>query len=513
MSENTVLCAINAVYGYLSEKYKGETLNKLCLQILELVDVYSFSYVKVKNYSYEEIQKKLSVLNERRVNRKNKGVYYTPLDVVNYIVDEVIKLIGESFGYKKVLDPTSGTGEFLLCVLERKLSLFNEITSDTVKNVLCSIYGNDINIDSVYISRIRLFLYVLENYGVEGCDSIEDILKSNITNNDAVESELDYGCRFDAVIGNPPYVESRKSGLKLKKDYGNIYANVLMNTALMLNENGVMGFVVPISYISTPRMSKIRNDLLNIVNEQYISSYADKPGCLFSGVHQKLCILIGRKGNKRNIYTSNYLYWSSDERKELFNNIATINHNYIYNECIPKFGTAYDLSVYEKVKCGNVSLLNLIDNGDNNVYMNMRLRYYVKAFRELHTGSEYKVYGFSSPLKADYFLCLVNSSLFWWFWTCISDGWHITNKEMTMFKVPIPFDMSMFSVLGRNLEQELERTKKYANTVQAEYFYKHKYCMNEIHKIDDVINKLYGLNDDENEYIKNFMLKYRTSDH
>ena len=36
-----------------------------------------------------------------------------------------------------------------------------------------------------------------------------------------------------------------------------------------------------------------------------------------------------------------------------------------------------------------------------------------------------------------------------------------------------------------------------------------KECIDEIHEIDDYINKLYGLTEEESLYIKNFAFRYR----
>lgn len=45
----------------------------------------------------------------------------------------------------------------------------------------------------------------------------------------------------------------------------------------------------------------------------------------------------------------------------------------------------------------------------------------------------------------------------------------------------------------------------------AEYEYKHRACLAEIHAIDDVINSVYGLTQEESDYIKDFALRYRVS--
>ena len=65
--------------------------------------------------------------------------------------------------------------------------------------------------------------------------------------------------------------------------------------------------------------------------------------------------------------------------------------------------------------------------------------------------------------------------------------------------------------LANNLRTRLEETKVYVGTVQTEYEYKHRMCIPEIHAIDNFVNSLFGLTDEESEYIKNFAFKYRTS--
>ena len=134
----------------------------------------------------------------------------------------------------------------------------------------------------------------------------------------------------------------------------------------------------------------------------------------------------------------------------------------------------------------------------------MRAAFWIKAFRRIHHGAEYKQFRFNSPGMANYFLCLVNSSLFWWYWICVSDCWHITNKELQGFNVPNLDDFA-------EVENRLEETKLYVGTKQTDYGYKHKDCVDEIHLIDDYINELYGLTETENLYIKNFAYHYRVS--
>ena len=140
----------------------------------------------------------------------------------------------------------------------------------------------------------------------------------------------------------------------------------------------------------------------------------------------------------------------------------------------------------------------------------MRAAFWIKAFVSRYDGSEYKVFNCQSQHSRDYCICLLNSSLlFWWYWICVSDGWHITRKELIGFKVPIINGFSELYELASNLENKLKRTKKYVGTKQTKYEYKHKKCADEIQQIDNYINTLYQLSDEENIYIKKFAYRYR----
>lgn len=543
MSENKtsqmIADALNETYTYLNSRFDSEelvTLKRILITISGIKS-FDFSVMRDRHYTYENIQDILSTLNEKESIRKSKGVYYTPNDVVRFIIENSIKSVYGKLGtnglhvmdlngipYKSfcmnklVLDPTCGAGEFLLSALETKLDLLDNhvenITEGMIVKIVTTIYGNDINIDSTTISKIRLFLCALRRYGLKKCSGIVSVLNRNFTNKDFISLIPDFERKFDLIIGNPPFVEDGKSELKLSKRYGNIYANVLINSADLLNDNGSLGFVIPLSYVSTPRMQTIRDELFESISEQYILSYADRPDCLFKSVHQKLCILIGKKRNgEKHVFTGNYQYWYKEERSTLFDQTVAVKNTHAVDEYIPKLGTNFDVEIYKKVRKirDRESLAMMANAGDNNVYVNMRAAFWIKAFRAEHLGSEYKCFSFNTPGMADYFSCLMNSSLFWWYWICVSDCWHITNKELQGFMAPKIDNFSIVSRLATALEDKLEETKLYVGTKQTEYEYKHKSCVNEIHDIDDYINELYGLTDAESLYIKNFAYRYRVS--
>ncbi len=531
--------AVKIVYSYIFQKYPMMDVAVIREELRIIARLNNTDFLDetpLCECSYKKIQEQLSTLNEKESIRKTKGVYYTPTDVVRFIMINSSKA---AFGKlntanisdqslddipcnafccrKTVFDPTCGAGEYLLTALELKFELLqrnNKPTNKTVvREVVSTIYGNDVNVDSIIISELRLFLCVAEMYGADICDGLGKLMNRRFTAYDFVVETNQPKIKHNIIVGNPPYVEDKSSGLSHVERYGNIYANVLINAAEHLENDGVIGFIIPLSYISTQRMKKLREKLTSLVQEQYILSFADRPDCLFDSVHQKLCIIIGKKvESRKDIYTGNYLYWYKEERRNLFTNLHLVKNNFCSDNFIPKLGTEHDVSIYKKITNTKKmqSIYAVSRTGRESVYLNRREAFWMKAYRAKVDDPEYKVFSFETAQEADFCYCAINSSLFWWYWICVSDCWHVS-KALNGFTMPVAVDTSPASVLANALIAKLEETKVYVGTKQTAYEYKHRACLTEIHAIDNYINSVYGLDEIESHYIKSFALKYRTS--
>lgn len=487
----------------------------------------------------------LGNLNEKGARRKKDGVFYTMPDVANFItanaflkyichirgIEGTSSAIGtlsslESREAEKlieadVFDPTCGAGEFLISALTIKLEMVRERLDDLyLLKIAKSIHGNDIAADSVYISKIRIYLALLQYVSnAENITAIAEAINSNFTTLDFVNADLSKFKRYDIITGNPPYVEYRMLDYVPREQFGNAYANVLANSAGLVTDDGVIGFIVPISFVATRRMDKIREILIRDFSNICLLNYADRPDCLFAGVHQKLTIVIaGKVAEAKEILSSSYNYWYKQERLMLFDRCDLSPVNPDKAGCIPKIGNQIELSIYNKCLAG-ADDMNLYDSavddaepGDDVVYLNMRNCFWIKAFSFNPGSSEYKRFRYT-PAQIDFVRCVLNSSLFFFFWIAVSDCWHITSKELRMFKLPgIKGDSTVFAALFSELEKKLEETKIYVGTKQTEYEYKHKQCKDVIDRIDHAIAASYSLTAAEVEYLKSFILKYRLSD-
>ena len=483
----------------------------------------------------------LANINEKTGDRKTRGSYYTPEDVTQYIivnsfinylypnnsqmysVSDGIELLQNHNNIQlqyflentTTLDPTCGAGEFLLNTFRLKIQLFKlinkEINNSSIIAIFNTIKGNDLNEESVLICKLRMVIELLQLTEIENSELILSLLTQNFTvynfayNSSNIE-------QADIIIGNPPYIEYSKLDYKSENNYGNIYADMIKNSISTLSHNGIYGLIVPLSYISTNRMQKIRDFVEENTCKQFILNFADRPDCLFTQVHQKLCIIFGQKSkNKHYIYTSNYKYWYKSERPHLLNGCSIVKNEFRHDGFIPKIGSEIEINIFRKIFTHTESNLHNLSQQDEtcSIYLNMRATFYIKAFSHNPGSKEYKEFKFSEQNK-DFVLCLLNSSLYFLFWTIISDCWHITLKELKFFYVPkICMNSSQFKKLRVQLEQRLEDTKKYIGSVQSEYEYKHKECFDILNSIDSELAKIYDLTSDELEYVQTYALKYR----
>lgn len=549
---------------------------------------------------------------EKYINQRENGAYYTEIDTIKYINENtillyllkkldrkeevklyisnvfikinkiedlikesidlvtVLKSIIEESNIKnieenllnilddiKILDPTCGTGAFLLNVVDILEDIYRTIFSKlniddpnvVIKIIENNIYGVDIMEDAIDIAKFRLYLKVIQSFNGLNRYSLKEGLKLNLEVGNALvgdvfgqfrkdetyidevaltldnDYEYDNNIHFDCIVGNPPYVEYSKIRNKYEVDNistlkaGNLYAFIIEKSINLLKEKGTIGFIVPISIVSTKRTKDLRKFIEKNCTEIFYSNFGDRPGTLFNGVHQKLTIFIGERGESctSNVYTSSYYHWYKEERQHIFNKIKYIKNNYRNDDFYYKVGNKLEKSIIDKIINEGHSINNLfIEQSKYNAYLNTRMTFWIKCFKNEKLSSEFKKYSFTSNENAWIFMAIMNSSLYYFFWECISDVWHITSKDLSFFN----FDIDRLTInererlisLGKELEQDLELKKVYIGSKQTEYEYKHKKSKSIIDDIDKVLKEHYKLTEQEYIYIIDYNLKYRMND-
>ena len=325
---------------------------------------------------------------------------------------------------------------------------------------------------------------------------------------------------FDAVIGNPPYVEYSK----VKSEYtvkgyetescGNLYAFVMERGASL--DLGRMGLIVPISWVSTKRMENARGIVKSRYSVLHVTNYADRPSSLFEGVHQKLSIVLCANGASE-MYTTAFrrCYSREGERDFLFNTVVYQALDRV-DGLIHKYRANLEHSIIRKVRQQSTSLrslFNSVPSRERPFYLNQRLMLWVKSFLESKNSKEFKAYYPVAGVSAQELSGVFNSSLFFWHWDTRGDCWHLVNGDIESFCIDLskmkPALRDSLIELSENLERDLEDKKEYVGTVQTDYEYYHRKSKSIIDEIDRVLAEHYGFTEEELDFIINYDIKYR----
>jgi hypothetical protein len=183
--------------------------------------------------------------------RKHYALLQTPDFVEAFILDRTLEPAVETFGLQgfRMIDPTCGSGHFLLGGFERLLAHWQEAEPGTevrelVKHALGSVYGVDLNPYAVAIARFRLVVAALKACGLNRLADAPDFTL-HLTVGDSlyhgrrfarstgkfsgfeadyefphvygseVESELReiLHQQYHCVVGNPPYITPKDKAL------------------------------------------------------------------------------------------------------------------------------------------------------------------------------------------------------------------------------------------------------------------------------------------------------------
>ena len=259
---------------------------------------------------------------------RNLGIIYTPKEVVDYIVSNIFRISFENnlnsqdisqrdFNFEdnffsliknqskneiitkkikkiKVLDPSCGSGRFLIAIAEKLYNIHRvlepELSDFGIKKAIIqnNLYGIEIENSAYIISKLRLIKWLLSsnidkdffyNINVKSLKliNIDQIiekldLKFNIFNLDFLLEHITD--KFDIIIGNPPYVENKKIKdiefkKKLTKRYKTAYrlfdlSILFIERSLeLLEDGGYISFILPNKFLSADYGIKVRKLLLN----------------------------------------------------------------------------------------------------------------------------------------------------------------------------------------------------------------------------------------------------------
>lgn len=271
------------------------------------------------------------------------GIVYTPIEVVDFIINSVNDVLKDEFSHSlisrdiKILDPFTGTGTFIVRLLE-KLKELNISPEDLEYKYQNDIWCNEIMLLSYYISLINIEnIYFELNKDIKPFEHVvltdtfqlaekrsnnfyqkqifEDKEFGNVHNKAKEEDALD----IRVIIGNPPY----RSGSDVMKNNANKKYEFLdkriEQTYLKIKQCNRLSSVYD-SYIRAFRWASDRIGDDGVISFISNGSYID--GLAFAGFRKSLLeefnkiYIFNLKGNTRNSMKTK----NKDEGENVFGN-------------------------------------------------------------------------------------------------------------------------------------------------------------------------------------------------
>ncbi|MGD0831239.1 MAG: N-6 DNA methylase [Terracidiphilus sp.] len=189
---------------------------------LPLFDIYDFSFIPIETLSviYEQfLHESLSPSGESE--GKARGAYYTPVPLVNFMLDKLDARKPLERGMR-VLDPSCGSGAFLVqcyrkLIERRRREVGRRLRPAELGKLLTDhIFGVDINGDACQIAELSLALTLLEYINppdlTETSFKLPALRGVNIFNENAFDDKTCWYKEgrprpFQWIVGNPPWKE------------------------------------------------------------------------------------------------------------------------------------------------------------------------------------------------------------------------------------------------------------------------------------------------------------------
>ena len=198
--------------------------------------------------------------------KKENGIYFTPPSCITNNINLLKPYMSE---IKSVLEPSCGSGEFIT-------SLQSQFPNTI------SITGIELN-DTIYNS----ILHLAEDGTSKG--SNVKIIKQDYLN-------YSPGSNFDLIIGNPPFYVMKKAMVdEVYYPYfegrPNIFILFIIKSLELLNENGILSFILPKNFLNCLYYDKTRKYICDNFQILHIIECHDK----FLETQQETIMFIVRK--------------------------------------------------------------------------------------------------------------------------------------------------------------------------------------------------------------------------
>ncbi|KLI19278.1 type ISP restriction/modification enzyme [Brachyspira hyodysenteriae] len=298
----SIVSIMNAVNSYNENIFYGELSYK---ENHDKEDPFIYMY----EYFLKEFDEK---------TRNARGVFYTPIEAVRYIIKSIDELLKDKLNISEglygenvhILDFAAGTGTFMLGAIELAYSnakssgiggVWEKIVSEFI---LKRLYGFEFLIVPYVLAHFRIHEYLKDlNYDYKSKERLQLYLTNTLDNsaggyvamfpNMKAEADMAYKIKNEepilVIMGNPPYnskseeINCKEWIINLLKDYKQNLNEKKINLdddyikflrfahwKMEKSKQGIIGVIVNNSFISGVTHREMRNQLMKTFDEIYI---------------------------------------------------------------------------------------------------------------------------------------------------------------------------------------------------------------------------------------------------
>ena len=238
-------------------------------------------------------------------SRNLQGVYYTTPKLVLQITKGLHMKDDELF-----LDPCCGSGMFLC-----------NIDTNNPQNI----YGTDIDPIAVMIARTNLICKYKGTDFTPNVFCLDFLQENDIFTTDEQITRIQ-NLKFDYIFTNPPWGNkscSYKSLVIKSKERASLF---LEKASKMLNEKGLLHFLIPTSLLKIRVHSDIRKYIINQLNINQINFYTER----FCGVFTDIASIELSKTENQQTNTLNYIIKQGDKQHRVTTDKVLLQPDFIF---------------------------------------------------------------------------------------------------------------------------------------------------------------------------------------
>lgn len=340
---------------------------------------------------------------------------------------------------------------------------------------------------------------------------------------------------FDLILGNPPYGDIMGQSEKVLTDtyetggINDTAAQFVERQLQLLDEGGYFGNITTLRLAYQSDIHEVHDEMRNSMDVTRIACFASRPQSVFENAEVRAAIITGKKTNpddEGEIQTSEFIRFNGDIRDRVFSSdipyssvegfelgdrIGNPQDNY---SIIPKVGPEEIERSLEALKEKSGTVFNdemMDDKTEHVVWRKRHPRYWINPYLEnLYPSGEkpqdFEAMYFESELKAQTVFCVMQSSMFYLYWTAYGNERDLNWGQIEAFPMPDEEDTEehrdQIEQLVESLWAGMKRMFEEEGVIHAVEF---KPLVNEI---DELVGDLYGLSNDEVEFLKEYHAEY-----